>query len=964
MLDLFDQKAGVFIHYKLPQLEGDVVIRSIYEDKKGNIWIATDAGVGLVYQKEKFIWVYKHPEHPNLRTFSLLEDSKGNFWVGSFQYGVFLFNRQNKTFTAVTYVKEPVNPSSQVPVHEREKVLAIYEDQQKDLWMGTNNGLYRFDKSSNTFVLYEDPKNDPDGLSDKPIRSLTEDMEGNLWIGHSNGISILNKERSGFRHQQYSLDRPWGVNNNFVTCVFKDRSHNIWVGTRNSGLNVYYPFANRFTLYRHEPNNERSLNNNIVKAIVKDKKGRVWLGTDGGGLNLLQPDGTFTAYKHDPANPGSLPNNLILALYVDKADNLWVSTFNGGLSVMNKRGDFDHIYLAKDSIPSLRRSSVSVMYEDSKSNMWIGTWYAGLLRLNRKTGKWKYYSYNPEDPAALSSEKVIDIYEDSKGRLWVGTAAGLNLYHPGSENFTHYEKDDKIKTSISNSVCNSICEDNSGRLWIGTNGGLNLFNPETSVFAYYGIKNGLPDEVIQGILADGKGNLWISTLKGISMFTPATGRFRNFQVSDGLQGSEFISHSYFKSAEGEIFFGGNNGVNVIYPEQVKTNSFVPPVAFTDFRLFNKSVSPGDKNHILEKHISYADTIELSYRESVFSFEFAALSYTQSEKNQYAYKMEGFDDNWNYVGTERTATYTNLDPGEYVFKVKAANNDGIWNEQGASISIIITPPFWETTWFRILSVLLLVGGLITLYQVRVGLIKRQKKKLEEEVKKRTKTEESLRQLSAHLHEVREEERIRIAREIHDELGQQLTVLKMDVSWVLKKLAPTDDANRQKLEDMMDMLGHTVKTVRRIASELRPTLLDDLGLIAAMEWHLKEFEERFGIKTQLEEPGEQLSLSDTAKIGLFRIFQESLTNVARHSQAKKVKISLSVKNEYIILCIEDDGIGFDQEKISRKRTLGILGMKERTAMIRGNYEISSINGKGTTIVVSVPLQSEVGEKGKSV
>jgi signal transduction histidine kinase len=326
-------------------------------------------------------------------------------------------------------------------------------------------------------------------------------------------------------------------------------------------------------------------------------------------------------------------------------------------------------------------------------------------------------------------------------------------------------------------------------------------------------------------------------------------------------------------------------------------------------------------------------------------------------------MEGFDDNWNYVGTERTATYTNLDPGEYVFRVKAANNDGIWNEQGASIRIIITPPFWETTWFRILTGLLLVGGLITIYQVRLDMIKRQKKKLEEEVKKRTRTEESLRQLSAHLHEVREEERIRIAREIHDELGQQLTVLKMDVSWVLKKLAPTDDANRQKLQDMMDMLGHSVKTVRRIASELRPTLLDDLGLIAAMEWHLKEFEERVGIKTQLEAPCEQLLLSDTAKIGLFRIFQESLTNVARHAQAKKVKISLSVKNENIILRIEDDGIGFDQEKISRKRTLGILGMKERTAMIRGSYEISSINGQGTTIVVRVPHQSQVEEIGKS-
>jgi len=745
-LECFDHKHNVFIHYKSVTPDGNINpenVRKIFEDTKGNIWIGTHTGIALVDEEKLSYTVYPLAPAGKVRISTITEDPTGNFWVGSLSHGLFLFDISRKVFKPypIKYIRSGIFRNQKDTVFEltQDNVITIaYKDRQGELWFGTNDGLNHYDRISGAFINYsrEGSENERT-VSDNDIRALSEDQTGNLWIGHLNGISILDKIRKRFIHHGYSIDNPSGLSNNFVTCIYKDRSGNMWLGTRNYGLNIYYSTGNNFKLYAHQPNNPKSLNNNIVKAIVKDKRGRLWLGTDGGGLNLLQEDGSFIAYRHNPKDPGSLPNNLILALYEDKQQNLWVSTFDGALSLMKaETGRFEHIFPAEDP-SSLRSASVSVMYEDTKQNFWIGTWYSGLHLLDRKTKKFTRYPFNTSDQTGLSSEKVIDIHEDKKGDLLIATGNGLNIFDPATGKFTHYLHDDKIKTSMGNSGCNSICQDKSGQLWIGTNGGLNLFDPEKSTFQAFGSKDGLQTETVQGVLSDDEGNLWISSIKGIYKFNPKTKQERNYGVSDGLQGEEFITHSYFKSDDGELFFGGTNGANAISPKLIKVNTEAPPVVITDFKVFHKPLKAGGKDGLLEHTITFTDKITLSVEEYIFSIDFAALNYTNPKDNQYAYKLEGLDQDWNHIGNQHSITYTGLDPGEYTFKVKASNNDLVWNEEGASLEIVITPPFWATTWFRALAPAVALLAVFLIFYARIKIIENQKKVLEGLVVVRTK-----------------------------------------------------------------------------------------------------------------------------------------------------------------------------------------------------------------------------------
>ncbi|WP_276369479.1 hybrid sensor histidine kinase/response regulator [Chryseolinea sp. H1M3-3] len=727
-LDRFDEKQNTFIHFK-----GNYVIRDIIEDKKGNIWVCSDEGLSLVDEVRKSLTTFQNPKLETQWFKTIWEDSKGNFWVGSRaeSEGVFLFDPKQKTFTSVEFQKDRNNQS----YHER--LSDIMEDQFGVLWVSTNEGIHYYDTIVKSFIRLRQEEKNENSISSNNVHCLAEDAEGNLWVGHSRGVSILDKARQHFSHHKYDIDNPDGLSESFITTIYKDKSNNLWLGSRNTGLNVYHFAKNNFKLYAHELNNPRSLSNNVIKAITKDKKGRLWLGTDGGGLALLKEDGTFLAYKHDPKNPNTLPNNLILALYEDKQENLWVSTFYGALSKLNKeKGTFEHIFPGPDST-ELTSASVSVMCEDSKGNFWVGTWYDGLFLFDRLSKRFKNFKHQNNDIGSLSSGEVVAIYEDKRGNLWVGTTNGLDLFNYATKKFIHYTHDENNKNSVSNNSINSLSEDNNGNLLIGTNNGLSIFNHQKSTFTHYSSKNGLPSNVIDGALCDDEGNIWLSTLNGICKFNPQTKAYRNYSVADGLQGSEFIRHSYFRSEDGEIFFGGNFGANCITPRLIKPNLFVPPIVLTDFKIFNESAEIGDKAPKLQQHINYTQTIRLSYRESVFPFEFASLNFTNPEGNQYAYHLEGFDKNWNYVGNKNSATYTNLNAGEYVFKVIGTNNDGVWNTQGSSVRVIITPPFWLTPWFKIVSIFLVAMSLVTVVRARLNVINKQKAELQRQVQERTK-----------------------------------------------------------------------------------------------------------------------------------------------------------------------------------------------------------------------------------
>jgi streptogramin lyase len=447
----------------------------------------------------------------------------------------------------------------------------------------------------------------------------------------------------------------------------------------------------QFTHYRSDPSNPRSLSHNSVLSIVEDQLGMMWFGTLARGLDRFDHQtGQFIHYQNDPDDPQSLSHNIVRSLYVDSEETLWVGTFGGGLN-----------------------------------------------RFDSQEEKFIRYQHDPDDPSTLSDNTVMAILEDNFRELWIGTLGGLNRFDRGTGEFVRYNHDPNDQNSLSHDNAVSLFEDQAGVLWIGTNGGgLNKFDRQNEQFIHYTEVNGLPSGTVMGITEDDQGYLWLSTSQGLSKFDPHFETFRNYDTYDGLQGNQFNFNSLHKSGSGELFFGGVNGFNSFYPANIQNNAYVPPVVITDFQLANKPVDIGPDS-VLQKSILETDKLALSYEDQVISFEFAALNYMSPEKNRYRYTLEGFDEEWTEVGSDRRfVTYTNLDPGEYVFRVIGSNNDGIWNEEGASINITIIPPWWDTAWFRGLALLLLVGLIFGTYRWRVRNVETRSQELEAQVVEKT------------------------------------------------------------------------------------------------------------------------------------------------------------------------------------------------------------------------------------
>ncbi len=505
--------------------------------------------------------------------------------------------------------------------------------------------------------------------------------------------------------------RPVFLNVLYPLCL-EDNQGNLWVGTHRGGVNLYTPSTLKFTLFRQE-GDKNSLSYNDVRAFCEDHKGNIWIATDGGGINLFdQKNKSFIHFLHNPNDKGSVGVNEILHLTRDREDNLWVSTWGGGLDLLKAGSNrFEHFTSNPSNPASLSSNYVQKTFEDRNKNFWVANYYGGLDLLDRKTKIFTRLVASPDGKSRLQGNNIVSVEEDHKGNLWIGTDdGGLNRYNLETKQFDHYfNKEEKIPD------LRVLFTDSKGRLWVGQ-AGLYLFNEVKNQFFLATAEGGLGSEFIKGITEDTQGNLWISTSNGLTQFHPETKKYKKYNTSDGLQGLEFEANAYLKTKDGQMLFGGVNGFNSFYPEQIRINTFVPPVRLTEFQIFNKKILPSPEGP-LERDISAAKEIKLDYRQSAISFGFAALNYTAAENNQYAYKLEGLEDNWNYVGRDHKATYTNLDPGTYTFRVKASNNDGVWNEQGAAIKITITPPFWQTWWFTSLMLLLFFASIIAYYQFR-------------------------------------------------------------------------------------------------------------------------------------------------------------------------------------------------------------------------------------------------------
>jgi ligand-binding sensor domain-containing protein len=736
-LNRYDRENDRFLRIKIPRnpkIKSSDYVNTLYEDHEGNLWVGTDKGAYFL-NPEGIITVYDHnpadlTSLSNNGVLDFCEDKKGDLWIGT-RNQLNKFDRKTKTFRRFGVHADKTKSLT------HKDVCSISSISSGQLLVGTiGGGLNVLELETEKVTSYRHDPNNDESLGSDVIYTTLEDHSGNIWVGTENGgLHLFDLKTGKFSRYTRDISNPHSLLSNSVPTLYEDVSGTLWVGTHNGGVSFCNPSNTKFKQYIQQLN-KNSISHNNVRAFSEDNEGNIWIGTDGGGLNYWdRKNNTFKLYAHDINNTNSISSNIILSIHEDD-DNLWLGTYVAGLTRLNKKdGKFTHYKMDLDDPTALSSNTIWDIEPDRDGNLWMATREGGVCVLQKGTNKFVRYRHNPDDPNSLSSNWVICLFIDKKNQVWIGTYGGLNKFDPSTNTFTRYRNNVADPRTITNDQINNIFGDHHGNVWVATPLGLNLLDEDTNSFIVYDQQHGLSSNSIYSIEEDNEGYLWVATLKEISRFDPTQKKFKNYQLTAGRHGNEFLQNVSHKTRNGEILFGGIVGFNIFHPKDIYDNAFIPPVYITDFQIFNKSVPIGSQSS-LKKNINEATEIILSPDQSVFSFEFAALSYEGTEKNQYAYKMEGFEKEWNYVGSRRTATYTNLDPGKYTFHVRASNNDGVWNETGASVTVVITPPFWATWWFKILIGLAVIGALLTFYTVRVSAIEHKRVELEKLVHERT------------------------------------------------------------------------------------------------------------------------------------------------------------------------------------------------------------------------------------
>jgi ligand-binding sensor domain-containing protein len=662
-------------------------VRVILEDRAGRIWIGAENGLysfryetGEIAHYQRYGSDSTNLSHPTV--YSILQDRKNRLWVGTYN-GLNLFDQKTGRFRRYFYD----------PNKGDNTILNIYEDETGHLWMGTYfGGVIRFNPDDGTYERFVYDKREKNTVSSNNVFSLTGDGQGHLYFGTENGgLNVLDLKTGEFSFYTFKLEDAGGITSNSIYSLYYSSDEILWVGTYNGGVN----YASRQNQgFRHYKAAKDGLDNPYILSITENKDGNLWIGTDGGGLNQFdRKTGKYTYYLHDENDRHSLGANVVATVFEDRAGHIWIGLYQAGLDLFEPQtGSFTHFRHAPGNSKTIQNNTVNTIFEDSRGNFYAGT-HAGLDCFDRRTRTFKRFPYS------IITTGVLSIIEDKQGDLWVGTYGGLSFIDVKADTVKNYLYVDESREIVR--IVTALYEDSKGHLWIGTADGLYLLDRKSQRFLRYPPDDKNLNNEIVGIVEDDNGNLWISNNHSLLKLEGAVHLSENpvivnFGIYSGIR-------NLYQSREGEIFFGGNYGLNAFFPKDITKNHHIPPVVITNFMIFGKGVGVDSSKSPLLKHISETQEMILSHRQSVITFEFAALNYIFPEKNQYAYFLEGFDKEWNYSGNQRTATYTNLDAGEYVFRVKGSNNDGVWNEEGASIRIKTIPPWWETSWAFLLYI---------------------------------------------------------------------------------------------------------------------------------------------------------------------------------------------------------------------------------------------------------------------
>ncbi|UII23705.1 hybrid sensor histidine kinase/response regulator transcription factor [Fulvivirga ligni] len=1004
-------------------------VERISEDPEGNIWVSTYQGIG-VYNPvnetfsqniEAFVAQY---QLPNTDVFKILKGDSGQYWFLNENAGVTYFNAENGE---TKHIKLSTSEVSDIQLdgngdlwaihtngllqkidHQKLQVRSTYSElahvvasQEVDyqfnidadghLWIYQPNysrGVYFFEPQSGRLTHYS--KNIKEHKLDNDlVTGVVEVSPGIIWVGTNHGgINVIDKKQNTIKYLVHHPEVPNSLSHNSVYSLYKDEDDIIWVGTYKNGINFYHKNIKRFNHYKHLISEPASLPYNDINRFVEDDEGNLWMGTNGGGLLYFnRQTNTFKQYKADPNDPNSLSSDVIVSLLIDKDNVLWVGTYLGGLNRFNGKG-FDHFREDNQDSTSISDDNVWELLEDSFGNLWVGTLAHGVDLLNPDNEQFTHYDVDTVNQRnSLHSNYILALEEDANGNIWVGGGNGVDVFNPKTGYEKHFLHDPKDSLSLASNTVLCLLHDSENRMWMGTQQGLNVYSPEDGLFRKYTTQNGLPHNTILTILEANANSIWVSTPNGLSnieLSENGEARFINYDESDGLQGRVFNENAAYKTYDGKLIFGGPEGFNIFDPDNIGENDQKPEVVFTDFQLFNKSVEVGakvDDRVLLTKSLSFTDGITLNHDENVFSIEFAALNFLHAGKNKYKYKLEGFDKQWRTTSS-RKVTYTNLDPGNYTFKVLASNNDGLWNDQETNLSIQILPPFWKTTWAYALYAIIILGGL---YLTRSIILQRERMKFQIEQERRE---------ARQLHEL-DLLKIRFFTNVSHEFRTPLSLILAPLEKLLKN--DKDDMQSKQYQ----MIHRNARRLLNLVNQLldfRKLEVDTIDLHTSEGNIVKFIEESVHSFSDLSE-NKNVELVYESTINDFfasfdmdkleKILFNLLSNAFKFTpQNGKVHVQVNAYEsdsgteelKILEVKVSDTGIGISKEQqelifdrffrsdtpgsvVNQGSGIGLSITKEFVKIHGGTVSVESEPGEGTCFTVRIPVKTVPAQEVKS-
>ncbi len=950
-LDWFDRTHERFVHCNVALASGNTKTpftspTAVIQDAQSNeLWVGT--ANGELYQ---FIARQENPVSPprieilNRYVHSpaktdglhghyltnLTFDAVGNLWIGTRDDGINMLDKRTGAFRQFKHIQSDLHSISHNFI---QKILC---DDEGRMWFGTEGGgVNRFDATTERFERYMHNSRDTNSLSHNVVRPVFQDTHGKIWIGtDGGGLNIYDERTNSFIQLQHDALTPSSLASDRIVTIFEDRAGTLWFGTWGKGVDRYSPSKQKFKQTETMNIVMSKLPTKFIISMFEDNRGRLWFGTHGAGVLMFEPQTKTTElFTHEQFNNNSLPNNTAWSVREDGNGVLWFATDDGVGSYNPETKRFERFSFNPSSDNSLgSKFSGRVFPEVSGNVVWVSS-DIGLDKIDVQHGTVKKFPYS------FSGNEIVEGlvtggYKDEGGVIWLGTTPVL-AFDTKTERYIPHTR------SIGKRPVSFIAEDSKQQVWIGTFGdGVFVFSHDGETPKHFTEKDGLPNNVCYGMLEDAEGNYWLSTNHGISKFNLTTRQFRNYDVKDGLQSNEFNRNAFLKGRDGRLYFGGVNGYNEFVPDDIKDNAYVPPVILTAFRKFNEPVR-------FETPIRFMKELTLSYQENFFSFEFAALDFTEQSKNRYMYMLEGFDEDWVQAGTQRMANYTNVDPGEYIFRVHGSNNDGIWNEEGASIRVIIPPPFWKTSWFIGLVIVLTAGA----FGGTVRFISTQKLK---------RTIARLEQEKA-IQEERQKTRERIARDLHDDLASTVGSAGFFVESVKRQLPEAPQQAKDFLNRTSSLLNEAEQAMSDIVWSVSPQHDSLESLLLRIRLLTTELCKANNIKYEitLDGKGAQISLPDEVRRNIYLVFKEAITNAVRYSGANLIRIvgvwsPPEAGNDGVMeLDISDDGKGFTETvrgDESNRRTMrgnGLRNMRKRSEEIGAEFSLNSEEGKGTTV-----------------